>query len=106
LWIVNLDTKKIDFSTWIYWKKSIWFRSVSENELSNIKVNKDIIKDYIFYRDRIITDLYIWRFDVKIFNTNIYDLELNITNELRELFIWKKINELPSNIYNKFNINF
>lgn len=104
--IVNMNTNKIDVNTWVYDNKTVWFRLVSENEITDINAEPSVVLNYEFMDDMLIKDFYAWFLDIKIFNTNIYDLELSVTSKYRDLFIWKELSELPSGIYRKFNINF
>ena len=104
--IVDRDTKKISTNTWIYENKTLWFRMISDNEIIDIQENINVIYDFEFMNDMLISDLYIWYLDIKKYNTNIYNIEFQITNKLYKLYIWKQISELPWKIYKKFNINF
>lgn len=104
--IVDRDTKKISTNTWIYENKTLWFRMISGNEIIDIQNDINVIYDFEFMNDMLISDLYIWYLDIKKYNTNIYNIEFQITNKLYKLYIWKQISELPWKIYKKFNINF
>lgn len=97
LWVVNLETKLIQ-KDYVYWNNFIWYRMLSESEITEILSNKSLVFDKEFQLDKIFQKLRIKDFNLEAYNdTEIINLNYSIVRILDESLNWTNFNELIIN---------
>lgn len=101
---IDLDTKKIILDNTIYKNSPIWIRRVSQQEISNIDYDINVVKNYIFHNDQIFNDLILKDLQIEGYNSEtIFEFSM----EINPIFIknnkWSYWNFLKTD--NLLNLN-
>ena len=108
--VVDTNTMKLDDPSEydIYKNKVFWYRTLSENELSEILSDPNKVYDKKFFKDKLYDALFAKDFQVDLYNDGmILDINFTIWMWYNSNFDWQKISDLVKKDYlMKFNLNF
>ncbi len=105
VWIVDLEDYKItsDFNT--YWKTFLWYRELSDTELSLINSNVSTINNLSFQKDKIFQNIHLKSIKINSFNSwSIFEIELNINPFFQQDNVWENWSSLDTKDLFKLNI--
>lgn len=105
VWIVDLEDYKITSDFGIYWKTFLWYRDLSDTELSLINTNSSTINNLLFQKDKIFQNIHLKSININSFNSwSIFEIELNINPFFQQENIWENWSNLDSKDLFKLNI--
>jgi len=107
-WIVNNNTQKIQKEK-IYGDNFIWYKLLSNKELSDVLTDSWVIYNYNFNRDKIFEWVRIKDFNAELYNNwTILDIYISVILVTDMNNFWKKISELffDKNDIEEFNFDF
>lgn len=94
LWIVNIDTRKIQ-KHYVYWENFIWYRDLTEEEFNEINLDKQLLYDKEFQLDKIFNKIFIKDFDLQKYNwEKLLDMNISIVKKLKDDFLNVDYNEI------------
>ena len=103
-WVVDKGTMKIDpdLSNNLYSEKVIWYRVLSELELTNISSDVSAIYDLTFFSDKVYDNLKIKDFQINLYNNwSIIDMDLEILLYYNDSNTWVSLHDInPDDILN------
>lgn len=109
IWVVNNNSKKLEktleyYNT--YYDKRLWFKRVSETEISSIKSNSGAVYDILFYNDNIY-ELFTKEFQVEYYNTwSILDINTSFITNFDDIYVWNNWDDIHDIDIFKTNLNF
>jgi len=109
-WVVDTTTMKLedpnDYD--VYKNKVIWYRSLSENEISEIYNDPNKVYDKIFFKDKLYPMLFTKDFQVDYYNSwTILDLNISVWANYLPSLDWVPISSIVKNDnLIKFNLDF
>lgn len=80
-WVINKETMSIEKQQnyELYYDKVLWYRQLSETELTNINSNPSLVYDLQFFPDKIFDGLKMKDFQMAIYNSGtIIDMDLEV----------------------------
>ncbi len=88
------------------WNKVIWFRELTQTDITNIGVTPDIVYTYTFFQDKVFTPI-TKDFQADFYNGwNIIDMNIWVVlSETQDMQWWNWNQILQSDIY-KVNLSF
>jgi hypothetical protein len=108
-WVVNKDTMMLD-GTWSYnqfWPKIVWFRELTQWDITSINSNPDMVYTYSFFEDKVFSPLIMRNFQTDLYNSGTI-VDMNVWVLLSEFsgLEWTSWSQVPlADIY-KVNLNF
>jgi len=108
-WVVNKETMAIEnhnnYS--IYYDKVIWYRDLSEYELTNINANPTLIYDLNFFPDKLFDGLKIKSFNIERYNSwSILNMNLDILLYYNDTQKWILLSDISLDDIITVNLNF
>lgn len=108
-WVVNRDTMKLEQNAryLYYYEKVLWYRKLSQFELSELAWDKNKVYDYSFYEDKLFENLKIKDFQLSLYNSwTSFEGALQINLDYKKVHDGKKFTSIWSQNINKFNLSF
>lgn len=109
LWVVD-DTSKRLVNTWssnIYNKNHLWYRSVSESELAILDSTPELVYNYDFFPDKIFYNFYLRDFQLQRYNSwATMDMNLKIFTEFYNELWWKDWKQVPQDDIYEYSVVF
>lgn len=107
--VVNQDTLKLS-STWSalqYKKNSLWYRSVSQTEITQVRATPSLAYGYNFFPDKVFSNFYMKNFQIENFNSGaILEMMLTIFPRYTESLDGENWEELPQDELFRYSIIF
>lgn len=109
-WAVNLGNEsnflKLNEDISIYKNVVLWFRRLSESEITKIENWDTNYKELAFQKDKIYNNLKVRNIKIEKYNSEIYDIEFEINKDFRESFIWQKWEDLSKDTLSTLTYDF
>ncbi len=108
-WVVNKSSMMLD-GTWSYnqfWPKIVWFRELTQSDITAITSNPDTVYTYNFFEDKVFPPLIMRNFQADLYNSGAI-VDMNVWVVLSEFswLEWTTWSQVPiADIY-KVNLNF
>jgi len=96
--VVDRDTYRLSpvSRSNIYHDSVLWYRIVSESEISDINSDNNVVYNYDFFSDNTFTSFNIRNFQLEEFNSgDIIEMILDISPSFNENFVWEDWSSLP-----------
>lgn len=99
VWVIDSDTKKIQ-KNYVYWDNFIGYRELSQNEVSEIEWDNNLVFDKVFQEDKVFLNLRIKDFVLDAYNDGLLvNMYVSVVGKFEEYY-WKDFSDLEiSNIY-------
>ena len=107
-WVVNQDNMKLQ-EDYLYDKNVLWYRLLSQTEITSIESDNSEIYNLNFYNDKIYDYLKIKDFQLEFYNSwTILDLNVSVLYKFQTLDFWKSFTwvYLDNDDYIEFNLNY
>lgn len=106
IWVVDINTMKLDINNDIYWNKKIWFYELSETQLTDILWDNIKANDLIFFNDKLY-DFQVKNLEIIQYNTwTLNDSYINIITNYNPWLVWNNWNWINKEDLYKINITF
>lgn len=114
-WAVNLGNEsnflKLNEDISTYKNTVLWFRRLSESEITKIKRWEKNYADLAFQKDKIYNNLKVRNIKIEAYNSGttsqkIYDMEFEINKDFKESFIWQKWEDLAKDTLSTLTYDF
>lgn len=109
IWVVDLDSYQLSGTSQldIYHNSVLWYRSLSEDEISAIGVDSDVVFDYSFFGDKLFTNFHLRNFQLQMYNSwATMDMYLHIFPNYQEILKWENWNGLPKDELFEYSLTF
>jgi hypothetical protein len=108
-WVVNKETMSIEDESQhtIYYDKVIWYRDLSEFEITNINSDPAYIYDLNFFPDKLFDGLKMKDFQMEMYNSGtIIDMNLEVLLYYNDSNKWILLSEINPEDIIDINLNF
>ena len=106
-WAVDANSKKLISDASKYSNKILGFRLVSSTEITNIKINNNLVYDLKFRTENLFRDLIIKDLQLIGYNNNtIFNIYLSLNKFYSSELNGESWDNMKKDILNKYNINF
>lgn len=108
-WVVDSNTYTLlpNSEFWKYKDAVIWYRLVSESEITDILATPANIYSYTFFGDKTFSDFKVKDFQAEFYNTtDIISIDLSIVTVFEPDLVWDDWGILPKDSLFEVNLNF
>ncbi len=90
-----------------YTEKMLWYRELTQANLTEISWDASKIYDYTFFKDKVFDDLLVKNFQADIYNTwSILNMDVYLLLDFSPDLLWSEWNSLSQEDVYKINLNF
>lgn len=109
LWVVDENSRRLvsSGSTSIYNKNYLWYRSVSQSELTTIDSTPEVVYSYDFFPDKLFYNFHLRDFQLQQYNSwATMDMNLKIFTEFYDWLTWKRWADIPQDDIYEYSVVF